>query len=513
MVNVGQQPLNVKDASSTQQPRLGIVSTWRGHSESWANSWIRYHIAIGFSRIYLFFDDPDYDKNLIDILSKTVEYKYFLVIVKVDKKHRKKFWTLDEKRRSDPEQLLLPAFGVYLETCHTSRQIMNVARAGVMAKADDLDWLLHIDADEMLWIKRLKSGSARTFFQQLHNQGITHATIFNDEVAPLTADFDHKKRPKDPFHQRMHFKRNHLTFQDWKQNELVQKWEAERGVHFFIGYMCGKSAINVKSWRQNMGEQSPIMPQDVVGFAFDPWQPGNISLINENARKVQPYISSKRVKVAVLTNMARILHYVNSDFESMKKKLKGRKRFNLNNYDISIVNEKRKKLFKKWERNWIKTEKIPNWNYYEKIWAIFKKGSEKNDYKSGLDFYIKAAVTPKGKKLDELMRSGVIYKEKSIFQILSQIEKVLEKNKKDRSDLMINLSNGNKFISGGDGSKAKDEVFMLNRCKKKGPHFYCDIGECCNFTTRAQFTFMKRLLGYIRYDKLQWWKPGIKWPQ
>ena len=513
LVNLGQAPLNVESAGSTVQPRLGIVSTWRGHSEAWANSWIRYHIGIGFSRIYLFFDDPAFDKKLIDALSNTVEYKYFLTIVKVDKEYRRKFWTPDVKKTLDPEQRLLPAFGVYLETCHTSRQIMNVARAGVMAKADDLDWLIHIDADEILWIERLKSGSARSFFQQLSNQGITHAIIFNDEVVPLTPNYDYKKRPKDPFHQRMHFKRNLLILRDWQQNNLVQKWASERGVEFFIGYMCGKGAINVELWKKNFGEYSPILPQDVVAFAYDSWQPGNITIINENTQKLQPYISSKKVKISVLTNKARILHYVNSDFDSMKKKLAGRKKFNLNNYDISNVSEKRKKLFRAWERNWVKTETIPNWGYYEKIWSIFSESSKTRDFERVLEFYKKAAVASKGKKLDEFIKHGVIYNLKEVFQFISQIAKLLDKKKSDKTRVMMEVSNGYKFIHGGNGIKDKDENLILHRCKTKAPHFFCEIHDCCEFTTRPQFTFTKRLLGYKRYAKLQWWKPGIKWPQ
>ena len=513
LVNLGQAPLDISSADSTRQPRLGIVSTWRGHSETWANSWIRYHIGIGFSRIYLFFDDPDFDQRLIEVLSKTAEYKYFLTIVKVDEEYRRKFWTPDGRKNADPEQLLLPAFGIYLETCHTSRQIMNVARAGVMARADDLDWLLHIDADELLWIERLKSSCARSFFQQLSDQGITHAMLFNDEVVPLTPNFDFKKRPKDPFHQRLHFKRNLLTFFNWQQNNAAQKWASERGVEFFIGYMCGKGAVNIQLWKKNFGENSPVLPQDVVAFAYDSLQPGNITIINENTQIQQPFISSKKIKISVLTNKARILHYVNSDFESMIKKLKGRKKFNLNNFDISNVSERRKKLFKVWQRNWARTEKIPNWRYYDKIWSIFSRMRKNNEFQQVLEFYVKSAVVQKGGQLDELMKHGVVYSTKEVFQFLSQIEKLFDKKKVDRTQIMIDIASGARFVHGGKGVKGKDENFTLHRCKVKAPHFFCEFENCCDFTTRPQFTFTKRLLGYKRYAKLQWWRPGIKWPQ
>lgn len=39
------------------QFRVGIVSTVRNPGPSF-DSWLCYHLSIGFSRIYLFFDDP-----------------------------------------------------------------------------------------------------------------------------------------------------------------------------------------------------------------------------------------------------------------------------------------------------------------------------------------------------------------------------------------------------------------------------------------------------------------------
>ena len=240
-VNVGQKPIEVKGAKNESEMILAIVSTWRGHSDSWTNSWLRYHIGIGFSRFYLFFDDPVTDKDLIKSLSTTSEYKPFLTIIKADAAYRKRFWTPDESKRSkDPEQLLLPRLGVYLKTDHTSRQQLNVARAGVLAKADGVNWLLHMDADELFWIERLKSGIARSFFKQLHNHKITQLTLINDEMIPLTPEFDFKNRKKDPFHQRMHFKRNLMALNKAEENDLAQGYERSKGAAFFLGYMCGK---------------------------------------------------------------------------------------------------------------------------------------------------------------------------------------------------------------------------------------------------------------------------------
>ena len=510
-VNLGQHVLNVKAAKESPVMNLGIVSTWRGHSQSWANSWLRYHIAIGFSRFYLFFDDPEFDKDVIRALRTAQEFKPFLAIIEVDKNYRKKYYTFQNTKNKEPEYHLLHAFGVYLKTDINSRQILNVVRAGVLAKADNLNWLLHMDSDELFWVDKLKSGAVRSFFAQLHKQDITHAIFFNDEVVPVTPNFDYKKRPKDPFHQRMHFKRNFMTLNN-VQSPLVQQWERERGVKFFLGYMCGKGGINVKLWREKMGEDAPIFPQDVVGFAFNSWHPGNITLINQNTNKPQPYVSPNKVKVAVMTTVARILHYVNPDFDALKKKFMARKQFRNKNYDDSLVTAKRKKMFEGTKKYWAVAEDMPNWEFYNEMWSRVQKIAKSNNDKLAYDYYLKAAVAPKGKGLDNLIAKGVIYKIKDIFQMLTQIEKLLDKTKKKKDELFLDLSTGLKFINGGNGVKGQDKIFSFHSCKNKAPHFICDIENCCGFLAIPQLTFTKRLLGYIRYDRMQWWKPGIRWP-
>eukprot|EP00795_Rhopilema_esculentum_P013807 gene13807-4736_t len=452
-VNVGQKPIEVKGAKNESEMILAIVSTWRGHSDSWANSWLRYHIGIGFSRFYLFFDDPVADKDLIKSLSTASEYKPFLTIIKVDNAYRKRFWTPDESKKSkDPEQLLLPRLGVYLKTDHTSRQQLNVARAGVMAKADGVNWLLHMDADELFWIERLKSGIARSFFKQLHNRKITHLTLINDEMIPLTPEFDFKNRKKDPFHQRMHFKRNLMALNKPEENDLAQHYERSKGAAFFLGYMCGKG-------------------------------------------------------------VARVLHYVNPYFAALKKKFGQLKKFNRYIYDIAIVPEKRKKEFEKWKEYWAPAESMPSGEFYMEMWSSVQRTLQTNNDKYALDFYIRAAMAPQKKELQKYLKKGVIYKNKDAYQFLKELDKLTSKQRKDKDELFLEISAGIKFVDGGSGKRKENRTYAVHECKEKGPHFFCDIDDCCGFVSKPQFTFMKRLLGYVRYERMQWWKPGIRWPQ
>ena len=40
-----------------------IVTTWKGVSRDWAESWIKYHAAVGFTRLFIFWDDPKFDRE------------------------------------------------------------------------------------------------------------------------------------------------------------------------------------------------------------------------------------------------------------------------------------------------------------------------------------------------------------------------------------------------------------------------------------------------------------------
>ena len=42
-----------------------IVTTWKGVSRDWAESWIKYHAAVGFTRLFIFWDDPKFDRETI----------------------------------------------------------------------------------------------------------------------------------------------------------------------------------------------------------------------------------------------------------------------------------------------------------------------------------------------------------------------------------------------------------------------------------------------------------------
>lgn len=75
--------------------------------------------------------------------------------------------------------------------------------------AEDVTWLLHIDADELFYVdvdNAKTPGSAAVMFERLSQKKFTHASFMNDEILPETASYEDKRHPMTPFHQRTLFK-------------------------------------------------------------------------------------------------------------------------------------------------------------------------------------------------------------------------------------------------------------------------------------------------------------------
>ena len=59
------------------------------------------------------------------------------------------------------------------------------------------------------------------------------------------------------------FKRNTAVTFDNTQRGMQNEWKAQKGVNFFMGYLCGKGAINLPEYaKRNPGRS--VVPQHVV---------------------------------------------------------------------------------------------------------------------------------------------------------------------------------------------------------------------------------------------------------
>ena len=61
-------------------------------SKEWATSWIEYHAALGFTRLFIFWDDPDFDRQTIDYLANDPVYSWVVDSYEPDEDYKSKFF-------------------------------------------------------------------------------------------------------------------------------------------------------------------------------------------------------------------------------------------------------------------------------------------------------------------------------------------------------------------------------------------------------------------------------------
>jgi hypothetical protein len=197
--------------------RLGIVSTVHEPGVM-LDSFIQYHRAIGFQHFLLFFDNPQ-DPDI-----RRAQRYPEVTVVPCDEAHGRALQTLQA----------YPVFGPQCATFHSARQILNAEMGMRMAADMGLDWLLHIDADELFHSPVL---SPADHFTQLQESGAAQGTYLNMEAVPEALEV------ADPFREVTLFKRNPFVISSLFLGRYFNFWQA-RG-HYFVGYNHGKSAAQV----------------------------------------------------------------------------------------------------------------------------------------------------------------------------------------------------------------------------------------------------------------------------
>ena len=134
--------------------RAGLVTTLRG-AGSVLDSFLRYHLALGFARLYLFFDDPA--DPAIEIARRRDDGRVTILMAGSELEA--------EWRQCVQYAHYAPHVGREV----MARQCLNVEVAVQYALADQLDWLLHIDADEIFHCPGQDAGS---HFARLAKKGI-----------------------------------------------------------------------------------------------------------------------------------------------------------------------------------------------------------------------------------------------------------------------------------------------------------------------------------------------------
>lgn len=225
--------LTVRQATAQKKPiRVGIVCQLKDASVR-LESFIRYHLLIGFDRLYLYFDDC---REVEDIeLARTLSTEFDgRVVVTVRDRELAKIWSgLDgwERLRHFANQDV------------QVRQMLNAFHALGRARSEGIDWLLHIDSDELFY-----PGPAATsiapHFQALNASPCSIFTYYNYEAVPEEMPED---TTADPFRNVTLFKRP-LAIVDENSSHatasVAQFWRRRAPNNkLFLFYQNGKSAV------------------------------------------------------------------------------------------------------------------------------------------------------------------------------------------------------------------------------------------------------------------------------
>jgi hypothetical protein len=205
--------------------RAAILTTLKNGSAV-IDSFIRYHLFIGFDHFFLFFDDPT-----DPAIEKALKYPQVTVFRNDDalkQKWRETRLFSESKRVRDHIELEVMA-----------RQELNAEIAIQHAMERKIDWLLHIDIDELFFPR---GQSVAEHFNLLSSRNIHHITYLNYEAAPENPDII------DYFKEVTLFKRAPATLDGgWynsRQKEIIASTH-QLAPNFFLFYGNGKSAAKV----------------------------------------------------------------------------------------------------------------------------------------------------------------------------------------------------------------------------------------------------------------------------
>ncbi len=194
-----------------------IVTTLKSQGPSLV-TFVNYHLNLGFKRIYLMFDDPtDPDQELVSNIDG-------VTAIPVDDNTKKQWESLSKFER----------YGQHTGKEKRARQTLNAQLGLMMAMEEGIDWILHIDADELFWPGR---NSLDTHLDTLIKDEVIAVRYFNFEAVPSTHEIG------DYFLEVNAFKKPRKLLE--KLNiDLSQHWQEKR--KYFNFYNNGKSMCRVR---------------------------------------------------------------------------------------------------------------------------------------------------------------------------------------------------------------------------------------------------------------------------
>lgn len=206
--------------------KLGIVTTIADARDS-IDAFIFYHQQVGFNYFYIFIDDNDQDVLLK--LSKYPQVQVFLKDQSLRAAWEQHLECLGEEKKNliDKEVMV--------------RQELNFYVAFHLARGQGVDWLLHIDLDELFYPN---GHNVEDYFAHLQLNDIASVTYLNYESISTELESE------NIYLSASYFKINHFKNRHWfyttEQKEFFKhnNWLKEK---YFLYYQNGKSSISTFS--------------------------------------------------------------------------------------------------------------------------------------------------------------------------------------------------------------------------------------------------------------------------
>jgi len=202
------------------QCRVCLVTTVRDPGVGF-EGFLKYHLKIGFEKLYVFFDDPKDPAIKIARKIKGVE------AIQCNSEIRRKWKKLrvyNELKKTIHQEVM-------------ARQALNANLGMGLAIKEKFDWIFHIDGDELIY-NRFKWPIHRIMAQI--PKEILQITMLNNEVVPQKSDIN------NPFTEATLFKKNRRVLNNKaSQKRIFKKYFTEMERDYFIAYGHGKSAARV----------------------------------------------------------------------------------------------------------------------------------------------------------------------------------------------------------------------------------------------------------------------------
>ena len=226
--------------------KFALVTTAKGLNPAFF-TFLRHHRDVGFSRVYLFVDDPEYDLAFVEGLLRS-DFNDFVRVIPHDSRLK------EIHSKTDYFKLHEATYARRVVT----RQQLNVGYSVALALEEGIDWLCHLDTDELFGL-RPGVDSVREY---LSGFGTDVAEVFvpNVEAVPQEVEI------QDPFLEISWFKKTPFICSE-KQWVYMEHRSFRRFP--FVGYAHGKSIFRPRAFSDievptTVHHYHPNLASDVV---------------------------------------------------------------------------------------------------------------------------------------------------------------------------------------------------------------------------------------------------------